>query len=244
MGSEGVRKEASPALEQAATSGPVSVPLPPNGERKGGRRRWGRRLGLLLVVFVAGLLGLYASRGWVLPALARFLDVSEPAQATDYIMVMGGDAETRPFAAAAFLHAGLARKALLGRIMPSVDSQEGLVATEQELIRAVLVREGTAPDAIQVLPGPQCRSTFDEARALADFLAAEPQSTVTVVTSAYHTRRVRMIFRKVLGEKAARVHFLGAPGDGYTEDNWWCFEGGFLCYLNEYFKLAFYLVRY
>jgi uncharacterized SAM-binding protein YcdF (DUF218 family) len=193
---------------------------------------------------VVGLLGLYASRGWLLPALARFLDVSERAQATDYVMVLGGDAGTRPFAAGAFVHAGLARKALMGQIIPSVDSQDGLVASEQELIRAVLVRQGTAPEAIRVLPGPPCQSTFDEARALAEFLAAEPHSTVTAVTSAYHTRRVRMIFRKVLGEQAARVHFLGAPSDGFNENNWWRFEGGLLAYVNEYLKLAFYLVRY
>jgi uncharacterized SAM-binding protein YcdF (DUF218 family) len=196
------------------------------------------------LVVVAALLGLYASRGWVLPALARFLDVTESAQATDYVMVMGGDMETRPFAAAAILHVGLARRALMAPIKPSADSADGIVPSEQELARAVLVRQGTSPDRIVLLPGQECQSTFDEARALANFLAREPHSTVTVVTSSYHTRRVRMIFRKILGEHAARVHFRGTPSDGYNENNWWCFEGGLLAYLNEYLKLGFYRVRY
>jgi uncharacterized SAM-binding protein YcdF (DUF218 family) len=197
-----------------------------------------------VLALAAVLLGLYVGRHRVLPALARFLDVSEPAQATDYVMVLGGDLETRPFAAAAFLRAGLARKALMANIQPSVDSLDGIVASEQDLIRAVLVRQGVAPDAIGRLPGKECRSTFDEACALAEFLAAEPDSSVTVVTSSYHTRRVRMIFRKVLGERAVRVHFRGVPSDGFNENNWWHFEGGLLAYLNEYLKLAFYLVRY
>jgi uncharacterized SAM-binding protein YcdF (DUF218 family) len=170
-----------------------------------------------MLAVVVALLGLYASRGWVLPALARYLDVSEPAQATDYVMVLGGDAETRPFAAAALLHAGLAQKALIARIKASADSQDGLVASEQELIRDVLVHQGTLPDAIRMLPGNECRSTFDEASALAEFLASEKQSTVTVVTSGYHTRRVRMIFRKILREHAACVHFRGAPTDGFND---------------------------
>jgi uncharacterized SAM-binding protein YcdF (DUF218 family) len=199
---------------------------------------------LLVLAVVAALVGLFLCRGWVLPGLARFLDVSEPAQSTDYVMVLGGDAETRPFAAAAFLHRGLAQKVLVAPIKPSADSEDGMVASEQELIRGVLVRQGTSPDAIVILPGKECRSTFDEARALAEFLAEAPNSTVTVLTSGYHTRRVRMIFRKVLGQHAVHVHFCGAPTDGYNENNWWRFEGGLLAYLNEYLKLPYYLVRY
>jgi len=35
----------------------------------------------------------------VLPPLARFLDVSQTPRATDYVLVLNGDPETRPFAA-------------------------------------------------------------------------------------------------------------------------------------------------
>jgi uncharacterized SAM-binding protein YcdF (DUF218 family) len=227
MGSEGVRKE-PPALT------PAQKPV--------GRR--GRRLRrLLLVAFVVSLVLLYVGRNRALPALARFLDVSESAQKTDYVMVLGGDVQSRPFAAAAFLHVGLARKALVDKIKADGDSLDGIVADEQKMIRAVLVAQGAAPDAVVML-NRECASTFDEACSLAEFLESEPQSTVTVMTSCYHTRRVRMIFCKILGERAARVRFMGAPTDGFNESNWWCFESGLLAYLNEYFKLAFYLVRY
>lgn len=226
MGSQGVRKE--PALSTAQT--PV-------------RRR--RRLlsRLLLLALAVALLLLYAGRKQILSAAARFLDVSDPPQATDYVMVMGGDQETRPFAAAALLNAGLARKALVARIKPYGDSLDGIIASEQEIIRSVLVAQGASPDAIVILD-KECASTFDEACALAKFLESEPRSSVTVVTSCYHTRRVRLIFRKTLGEHAARVRFLGAPTDGFDATNWWHFESGLIAYLNEYLKLAFYKLRY
>src|SRR6516162_5700003 len=80
------------------------------------RLRW-----LVLSVFVVALLVLYVSRNPVLTAAARFLDISEPVQATDYVMVLGGNVQIRPFVAAALLNAGLARKALVAKIKGSGD---------------------------------------------------------------------------------------------------------------------------
>jgi uncharacterized SAM-binding protein YcdF (DUF218 family) len=191
----------------------------------------------------AVLLGLYAGRQRLLPAVARFLDVSEPAWETDYVMVLGGDLNARPFAAAAFVNAGLARRVLVSNPKAWGEDLDESIAPEQERARQVLVHQGVPPDAV-ILLDKECASTFDEACILADFLAAEPDSTVTVITSGYHTRRTRLIFRKKLGSHAGRVHFLGAPTDGFDENNWWHFESGFQSYLNEYVKLAFYLVRY
>lgn len=202
------------------------------------RLRW-----LLLLALVVALLVLYASRTRVLIAAARFLDVSDPPQATDYVMVLGGHVETRPFVAAALLKAGLARKALMATIRGYGDEAQGIAPPEQEVVRAVLVRQGVSPNAIVILSNP-CASTFDEARALAEFLQSEPHSSVTVVTSCYHTRRTRWIFLKALGEHASRVRFVGAPADGFDATNWWHFESGFCTYVDEYLKLAFYLVRY
>jgi len=204
------------------------------------RRRWKRWLLLLTLV---SLLALYVGRNQVLPAAAQFLDVSEPARATDYVMVLGGDMQTRPFAAAALVNAGLARKAVLAKIKGAGEELDGIAPAQHEIIRSVLLQQGLAPDAILLLD-KDCATTFDEASALAEFLKDKPKSSVTVVTSSFHTRRARLIFRKVLGARSANLRFVGVPTDGFTERNWWHFESGLNFYLNEYCKLAFYLVRY
>jgi uncharacterized SAM-binding protein YcdF (DUF218 family) len=195
------------------------------------------------LIAVFSLLLLYARRADVLPLLAGFLDVSEPPQATDYVMVLGGDNQTRPFVAAALVKVGLARKALVAKIKRSGDNLDGIVPSDEEMIRSVLVRQGVPPDAVVMLD-KECASTFDEACALAEFLASEPQSSVTIVTSCYHSRRARFIFRKVMGERSARLHVQSAPADGFNETNWWHFESGCQYYITEYLKLAFYLLRY
>jgi uncharacterized SAM-binding protein YcdF (DUF218 family) len=76
------------------------------------------------------------------------------------------------------------------------------------------------------------------------FLQAEPGTTVAVVTSDFHTRRARAIFRRVLGERMERVHFVAAPTDGFGASDWWECEEGTITYLNEYAKLAFYSFKW
>lgn len=179
----------------------------------------------------------------VLPKVARFLNVSESPVATDFTLVLGGGNETRPFVAAALWKTGRTRSILLTRVKPTPEVEAGLVLADHEVARRVLLARGVPAEGVALLP-EVCDSTYDEARALARFLANRPDATVTVVTTNYHTRRSRWIFGQVLGASAAQVYFLGAPTDGYCEDNWWRFEAGWRAYLSEYFKLAFYLVRY
>jgi uncharacterized SAM-binding protein YcdF (DUF218 family) len=195
----------------------------------------------LALGLTAGLL--YLGRASLLRRAGRFLDVSEPPRPVDCVMVLGGGSQTRPFVAAALLKAGLARRVLLPAVKATGDNQDGISPPEQEVMKAVLVRQGVGPEAITVLKG-DCASTYDEACALARFLEGEPSCSVTVVPSCYQTRRARLVFRKVLGDRFGQVHWVGAPTDGYDSTNWWLFEEGFRTYLDEYLKLAFYELCY
>lgn len=205
-------------------------------------RRWFQRLVLILVLAAPALL--YVARGHVLPPLACFLDVSETPRKVDYVMVLGGGCDTRPFVAAALVNAGLARQVLLPEVKLPPDAQDGITLPEHVITRRVLVARGVPDEAIVVLPG-ECASTFDEAQVLAKFLDTEPQSSVAVVTTSYHTRRCRWIFqKKIAAEQFARIHFVAAPTDGFDETNWWHFELGCVTYLNECIKLGYYRIRY
>ena len=202
-------------------------------------RRWLLRLAVLACVGVA----LYVAAPWYLPAAARALDVSAPPSRVDYVMVLGGGHETRPFVAAALVKAGLAGGVLLPSVKLSPEAEDGLAPPEHELNLDILVRRGVNPDLITVLPG-EVNSTSDEAQALADFLADKPNVSVAVITNHFHTRRASWVFRKALGPRAAQVRFFGAPVDGFDETNWWRHEAGFHCYLTEYVKLPYYWLRY
>jgi uncharacterized SAM-binding protein YcdF (DUF218 family) len=190
---------------------------------------------------VLGLL--YATRGYSLSAAARFLDVGEPPQPADCVLVLGGGSNTRPFVGAALLKAGLAKKVLLPTVQLSVEAQDGLIPPDHELIEQALRHRGVPNEAIVRLPHA-CATTFDEAEALREYLEDAPATSVTVVTTTHHTRRAQWIFRRVLGDKANVLRFVSAPTDGFDASNWWRYEEGCAAYLSEYVKLAFYLWQY
>ena len=205
-------------------------------------RRWIRRCGWVL--FATALLVLpYLARDQWLPLAGRYLDIAEVPAKSDYVFVLGGGTDVRPFVGAALYKAGLTKQLLVPTIALSTEAEDGLVPPEHEIIAEILRRRGVPSQAIIQLPG-ECRTTFDEARALAKFLDNDVQSSISIVTTTYHTRRVRFIFRQVLGDQVRRIRFVAAPTDGFDETNWWHFESGFMTYTNEYLKLIFYRLRY
>ncbi len=95
------------------------------------------------------------------------------------------------------------------------------------------------PDAaIVLLPGP-VDSTTEEVARLGRFLEDHPNSAVTVVTSDYHTRRARLLFRRA-NLHASSLSFVAAPIEEFDATNWWQSERGCITYLREYVKLAAY----
>ena len=213
----------------------LTTPVPP-------RRRWRRWVwGLGVLGALVGMV--YLLHPLLLPAAANWLDVSEPPQASDDVLVLGGEPNVRPFVAAALYDAGLAKRVLIPKVKRTGDAEGSTFPSEQEVIRRVLLKRGVPDEAIVPLPD-EVDSTADEAASLGRYLDDNPERTVTVVTTCYHTRRVRWIFRKQLGPRAERLRFVGGPTDGYDTSNWWRSEDGCCRYANEYLKLAFYLVQY
>jgi uncharacterized SAM-binding protein YcdF (DUF218 family) len=201
-----------------------------------GKRPWYRRRRVQLGIFLALLSGTgiraCSERGVLLTAAGAWLDVGESLRVpVDSVFILGGDADTRPFAAAALIRNGWARQAL---IVPTAPEPGAL--SHQELLREILLRRGVAADAVVELPG-QVASTRDEARALRRFLEQHPDHSVAVLTSDYHTRRARAIFTAQLADCAAQVHFVSAPTERFTAANWWHYEQGWKMYTGEYVKL-------
>jgi uncharacterized SAM-binding protein YcdF (DUF218 family) len=203
------------------------------------RRRWPRRI---LAVAVLGL-ALYASGSWWLPAVGRWLDVGETPRVSDYCLVLSGDFESRPFGAAALYRKGFIRHAIWLTHIASTERVSPTRLDSDAAARRILTTVGVPDDRIVVLDGP-CVSTFDEAQSLERMLATHPDATVAVVTSDYHTRRSRWVFRHVLGDRADHLQFISVPTDYFNAENWWRVEEGFASYSKEILKLPFYYIRY
>ncbi|MBX3439367.1 MAG: YdcF family protein [Planctomycetaceae bacterium] len=179
----------------------------------------------------------------VLTGLCRWLDVGEAAACADHVLLLPGDDTYRPLTVAAVIKSGLAGNVLIPETAVPADVADGLRPATHELLVQVLQHRGILRENIVCLTGAS-RTTFDDAHALSAYLENRPDDRVIVVTNAFHTRRARFIFRRVLGDQAQRLQFVAAPNPGFAEQTWWQNRSSANIVLAENLKLVFYVFRY
>ena len=196
------------------------------------KKRW--KVASLLFVLVLGFLGLGL---WGFAHSPELLDASEPVVKVDAVLALGGGADQRPFAAAALYRRGLVTKLLVPQTKDKTSQKEGLTENESTRYLRIWKKLGVPDGATEFLPGA-ADSTRDEAVLLGQWLDTNPEATVGIITQTWHTRRARMLFQKVLGPRASRVHFFGIVQDGYRPDGWWRIPGWGSMMFFEWLKLA------
>ena len=196
-----------------------------------------------LVCAAAALMLLWLARGRLLPAAAHWLDVGGRPQPADFVMILNGGENSRPFAADALMKTKLAQHVLITECASSPAVDDNLTLPHHEIDRQILIKRGVPAADITILPA-QATTTFDEAKALAAFLADKQDVRVLVVTNDYHTRRSRWVFAHVLGNRIGQLSFVSAPSDDCPADCWWRTLSGVMFVPTEYLKFAFYVVYY
>lgn len=173
------------------------------------------RLGVLtLIILIAAV---FAFRG-----AGRWLDREDPLSHADVIFVLSGGMPERAQEAAKVFALGYAPEVWFSRPDSPADKLAKLgiqFAGEEEYNRQVLVHEGVPENAIHVLPGPVV-NTEEELLETGRELRRSGKTTVILVTSPQHTRRVWTLWQKLVGgDPKATVH--AAHGDPFDPDHWW-----------------------
>lgn len=197
----------------------------------------------LALVFALTLIVGFLARERLLIGAARILTVDDAEGPADYLVVLGGSPDTRPFAAAELYRRGMAPRVVIFEYRVGRLNELGRAPSQTELYRRVLQLEGVPTAAIVEAPG-LVRSSWDEAQSLRRFLAEAPAARVIIVTSAEHTRRARWVFRRALAGLGVDVKTAAARHLAFDDTNWWRNDEGVLLIVHEYLKLPFYLVRY
>ena len=203
-----------------------------------------RRLIYLLIFAVIGC-------WWVLlsPSLATYLIVEKPLEHADAIIVLSGSAVYKERTRKA---AELYKQGVAPRIFITNDCENaGWSRTEKtnppfvELEQRELIANGVSPEAITVLPG-QVSGTDQEAKALAEEVAAKPINSILIVTSAYHMRRAIWTFEKALAGKNIEIGIAHPPpGEQTPNPNyWWVKPRGWQMVAGEYVKSIVYYAYY
>jgi uncharacterized SAM-binding protein YcdF (DUF218 family) len=182
-------------------------------ESKSRRRRWLIRGGIFIVI--AGAAALFLIVG-------RWLVVEDPLVHADVIVVLSGRIPERAVEAARIYKAGYAEQVW---ISPPVSPVKELKAMNISYLgedfynEKILIAQGVPPDAIRVLERPDV-NTEAEVRQIAEDLHNWEFHSVIIVTSKAHTRRVRTIWRKLIGSEPSMI-VRYANDDTYDGAHWW-----------------------
>ena len=176
---------------------------------------------LFAVICVAGVLTLSPV---ALRILGSSLIVADPLQPARSIVVLGGQMPFRSMEAAAIYRQGWAREVWLTQ--GGVSEEDVALKTlridrtpEYEYSRRVLERLGVPAAAVRVLPGNN-QNTADEMRTIDRELKASGSNRVIIISSKYHTRRIRVLWR-VLAHRDAQAIVRYTPDDPYDPAHWW-----------------------
>ncbi len=173
--------------------------------------------------------------------IAAWLRDADPPQRADAIIVLGDDL-TRVLQGADLYRAGHAPRILLSAPARSPRAlrleREGLAwLWFEETGRTLLLRKDV-PEAAIATFGKRLRTTVEEAQAIRA-LFPDGTPTLLVVTSPYHVRRARMIFRDALPH--ARVLMVASSYEPFP-DRWWTERDAAPNVVLESAKLLFYLL--
>jgi uncharacterized SAM-binding protein YcdF (DUF218 family) len=148
-----------------------------------------RLLAFAAVVGVAA--ALWFGRGRIVGGAADFLVVSDPLKPADLIQILGGGEERVGYAVELY-RKGLGKKLLFTGNSPDHGPSAKLFHTSANRV----LSQGIPATAILDLHS-QATTTYGEAAELRQVLSAHPEiRRVLVVTSPYHSRRARSIFRR------------------------------------------------
>jgi uncharacterized SAM-binding protein YcdF (DUF218 family) len=183
-------------------------------ESRSRKRRW-LILGGIFIVLAGAAATLFFTVG-------EWLVVEDRLAHADVIVVLSGRLPERAVEAARVYKAGYADQVWISPPVSPVNDLKAMNISylgEDFYNEKVLIAQGVPPDAIHILERPDA-NTEAEVRQTVEDLRNMDFHSVIVVTSKPHTRRVRTIWRKLVGsEPRMIVHF--APDDPYDGSHWW-----------------------
>ena len=183
-------------------------------EMKPKTRRWLVLGGILIALAAAGTL--------VFLTIGQWLVVQDPLVHADVIVVLSGHIPDRALEAARLYHAGYAEQVWVSQPTSPAEELKTMkifYLGEDFYNEKVLLAQGVPADSVRVLDHP-VENTEEEAREISETLRHSNFHHVILVTSKPHTRRVRSIWRKLVGsDPGVIVRF--AADDPYDGAHWW-----------------------
>jgi uncharacterized SAM-binding protein YcdF (DUF218 family) len=155
-------------------------------------------------------------------SVGRWLVVEDPLEKAEAIVVLSGAMPLRAMEAGKLYRDGYAPEIWLTHSVEPGETLEEMgipFAGEDYYNKLVLIHEGVPREVIHVLE-PPIVNTADEIKVAAAALARGKGEVVIVVTTKAHTRRTRLLWRRV-APGPGRAIVRAASGDSFDPGHWW-----------------------
>lgn len=190
---------------------------------------------LLVVALAAGVVVIARYR--LLTAIGRFLIVQDALDRAGVIVVLSGGArDERVGQAAELYHAGYASLVMLS-------GGEAIIGLPvSDLLKNQALKHRIPGSALLFESGST--STAEQARYLRPILERHGFRRAIVVTSSYHSRRTRYLFRSVFAGSPVEIRVYPVQRDIFSPIEWWTRDWDTEEVVLEYIKLGLAVVRY
>lgn len=188
----------------------------------------------LSFISVVVLLVVFAVAIFVFRGVGRWLVREDPLTHADALVVLSGGLPYRAEGAAHYFESGYASEVWVTRPEgPSEQLKElGIQYTgEEDYNRQILIHLHVPEIDVRILPDTIV-NTEQEVEEISRELQKTGKSSVIIVTSPEHTRRVRALWKKLAGEHLSAV-VRAAPEDPFDADHWWRNTGDALSVVRE-----------
>lgn len=178
------------------------------------RRRWVAFAAVACCIVAVALAAFFG--------VGRWLVVEDPLGKARAIAVLSGGMPVRAIEAAKLYRQGYAPEVWLTHSPEPGESLKSMgipFEGEEAYSARVLIHEGVPATAIHVLE-PPILNTADEVKVIRAALDREKDRSVILVTSKPHTRRVRLLWRK-LAPGEYRAIMRAASEDPFDPRHWW-----------------------
>jgi uncharacterized SAM-binding protein YcdF (DUF218 family) len=180
-------------------------------------RKQSFRFVALVIVLVVCVAAVFAFRG-----TGRWLVREDALGPADAIVVLSGSMPARAEEAGRLFRRGYAHEVWVSRPAGPGEELEAMgihYLGEEDFNRAILIHEGVPEADVSIFPQPIV-NTEQEIEEITTQMHREQKTSVMIVTSPQHTRRVRALWRKLAGSDL-RLVVRSAPEDPFDADHWW-----------------------
>ncbi|MEO0897100.1 MAG: YdcF family protein [Bacteroidota bacterium] len=198
---------------------------------------------ILLAVFAVVMLLGIVFKTQILTGLGNYLVYEDEVEEVDAAFILAGlPTERIPLALQYYKEEKTPLLVAVGELIDPDLEILNYSFTDAEVASKVLYENGV--DSSQVVILNQGTSTYEESEAILAYSRSHDLKKIMVISSKFHTRRIRGVFKKKFKEAGIEVVIRGAEPSGYEIEKWWLAEQGLIFVNNEYVKLVYYWLNY